>query len=83
MVVPVHGKVLVCPSRILDISRGGIRLSTDIWLEPGTTVRIFLETVLEGRVIHACAKGPSAWALHCAFTEEITASAVQRLLCPP
>src|SRR5260370_37166076 len=80
VIVPVYGKVLACPSRILDISRGEIRLTTDIWFEPGTTVRIFLEIILEARIIHACAKAPSGWKLHCAFTEEITASVVQRLL---
>jgi hypothetical protein len=78
--VPVSGTLPVCSAMIRDISCGGVRLVSIVPLEFGTTIRMRLKSVREGRVVHASRESTGQWSMGCAFSEEITSTDLQQLL---
>jgi hypothetical protein len=64
-------------ARIVDVSKGGVRLLINPQLNVGDLLRIRLSRVVEGRLVHVAPTETGKWVVGCAFKGELSASEVR------
>ncbi len=76
----VSGRIPRFRARIVDISRGGVKMVVKPPLNVGDRLRIQLSRVVEGRLVHVIPTQDNKWVVGCAFDGEIDESEVRALV---